>query len=139
KNVEYDLHTDTSGYWGVAAPADPLPTVQLGASPAALGFGNTVIGLSRPETVPITNSGTAAASGVTMAISGPNANAFALSENDCSSGVLAPQSTCSVTIAFTPATIGNHTASLIVMGGAMDITVALTGVGTAAPTVVLSP
>ncbi len=135
----YALTTLTGTGNGVA------PAASLAPSPGA--FGNQPDGVtSAPITFTYTNTGigpiTVAAGTTGVALSGGNANQFAISANSCSGATLPPTTgnTCTVSVTFTPATAGNKTATLTVTdvgGGAAAQSVSLTGTGVS-PTPTLS-
>jgi uncharacterized repeat protein (TIGR03803 family) len=113
------------------------PAVTL--SPISLKFGNqTVNTTSPPQTVTLTNSGTA-----TLTISGITASAsFAISTNTCGS-TLNAGSACSVSVTFTPTATGPVTGNLTfsdnAAGSPQSVSLSGTGVASGAPGVKLSP
>ncbi|MDR3676854.1 MAG: choice-of-anchor D domain-containing protein, partial [Acidobacteriota bacterium] len=114
------------------------PAVALSGS--SLGFGNQLVSAaSAAQTVTVTNSGTMNLTISTASISGTNAGDFAKSTDTCSGATLAPNTTCAVSVAFTPAATGSRSASLNFTDNALDSpqAVALAGTGTA-PVVSLS-
>jgi hypothetical protein len=116
------------------------PAVSL--SPSSLSFGSQAVGsTSAPQSVTLTNSGTAALSISSIAISGTNAGDFTESDN-CppSSSTLAAGASCTVNVTFSPGAAGSRAASVRVSDNASDSpqSVALSGTGTA-PSASLSP
>jgi uncharacterized protein (TIGR03437 family) len=104
------------------------PAVAL--SPAALTFGDTVyLATSTPQTVTLTNSGTAPLNITSVAVTSTNANDFTLATN-CGNSVAAATS-CTFTIIFTPHWKGTRTASLTIADNANGSphSVSLTGTG----------
>ncbi len=117
-------------------PAAPAPVVTLSAS--SLTFSEMVNTSSTPQSITVTNGGSAnlifGSSGV--ALSGANAAEFAIGENTCSHATIAPQATCSVSVTFTPNKTATATAGLTFSDNAPDSTqkVTLAGTGLATPT-----
>lgn len=108
-------------------------------SPKSINFVSRVVGsTSLPVTVTVTNKGNSLAI-QTISISGPNTGDFA-ETNNCGSPLGAGAS-CSISITFAPSAGGSRTASLAVYDGdpTSPQVVSLTGTGTTAPAVTLSP
>jgi hypothetical protein len=100
----------------------------LEISPGSFDFGGvTVSAASPPQTFTVTNVGSTAAS-VSLSLTGPQAMDFFLAAGTCA-GMLAPATSCTVQVRFSPAATGARTASLVVSGGAA--TAALSGLGVA--------
>ena len=110
---------------GTASVASPSPT--------ALTFtSQLVISASGPQTVQITNTGTASLNINTVSLTGPDAATFAQT-NTCSMPV-ATSSSCSVSITFAPSTAGNKSAALIIDSDAStNPSIALSGVAVLPP------
>jgi hypothetical protein len=104
-------------------------------SPGALNFGqqqeNTT---SAAETVTLKNSGDTALTGISAAISGAG---FALT-NSCG-GTLAGHSACSMTVTFTPGSVGTLTGTVTVTDELRSQTVLLSGVGYPPPVESVTP
>jgi pimeloyl-ACP methyl ester carboxylesterase len=85
---------------------------------------------SPAQQITLTNSGSAALSISTVAISGTNASDFAQT-NNCGAS-LAPSASCSLSVTFTSSTTGSQIASLVLTDNSNDSpqTVSLAGVGT---------
>ena len=102
---------------GVASSAGTTTSV---ISPNFLNFGIQAPGISSsPQMLQLTNSGTASltiASGG-IALSGPNAADFSISNNTCGS-LLAPATSCAISLIFTPTGSGNRSASLMITDNA---------------------
>jgi methionine-rich copper-binding protein CopC len=109
-------------------------------SPASLTFSSQNVGTtSAAQTVALTNSGGAALSISSIAVTGTNSGDFAQS-NNCGSS-LAASSSCTINITFTPTTTGSRSATLTVTDNASGSpqTASLSGTGSVAssgPTVV---
>jgi hypothetical protein len=83
----------------------------LGASPPLLGFAQQAIGTtSPPQTVTLTNTGTATLNISNITVTGANAGDFAQT-NTCSSS-LAVNASCQVSVTFTPSAAGIRTAAV---------------------------
>jgi hypothetical protein len=105
----------------------------ISISPSALGFGTVVTGsTSPPQTVTVTNAGTAAAPVGSVATSGDFHQT-----NNCGSSIAAGAS-CTVSVTFAPTATGTRTGNLAVTASGITNTVPLSGTGVA-PGPVLSP
>jgi trimeric autotransporter adhesin len=117
---------------GTASPSGLISVNQIALSFATQAFGST----SAAQTVTVSNSGSAALTLSSLAISGANASDFALTSgaNACTATTtLLPAATCAVYAVFAPTvTSGGRTASLIVNGGAAG-TATISLSGSAAP------
>ncbi len=116
------------------------PVVSL--SPTSLTFASQTIGTtSTSQQITLSNTGNAVLAIDSIAITGTNAGEFNLT-NGCSAS-LAADSSCGITVTFTPTAAGNATGSVTVTDNAAGSpqTVSLTGVGaaTGAPVVSLTP
>jgi outer membrane protein assembly factor BamB len=108
---------------------DPAPVASL--SPGSLDFGNQVVGsTSGAHTVTLTNSGTAPLLISSISLSGANPGSFALTAGG-GAGTLAPGAARSISLTFTPPTVGPHSATLLINSNAAGSphAVSLTGVG----------
>ncbi len=123
---------------GTAIPPATKPEAQL--SSASLDLGSVAIGTqSGPSTLTLTNAGDATLTFTQpIAITGANAADFTQTSN-CAIGVAAGSS-CTISVKFSPASVGAETALLSVYDNASGSpqTVALTGVGAGAPQAQLS-
>jgi|GEM_PF-1192490 len=99
----------------------------LQINPTSLNFGNVVVGANGSLSLTLANTGTAAISGIKLAIAGD----YAVT-SPCSFTTLSAGASCSVTVAFTPAVIGSRAGTLTITSS--DATspdaVALSGSGT---------
>lgn len=102
------------------APTD-IPLTGTGLSPAfdvdpaTVDFGSRevdAIGASAPETVTVTNDGSASLAIDTLLLEGADPADFVLSSDTCTDADLAPSVTCTVDVAFDPATPGAKSATL---------------------------
>ena len=108
-------------------------------SPTSLAFGNQSLGVtSAAQTLTLGNTGTAALSITSLALTGTNASDFAQT-NTCGSPVAAG-SNCTISVTFKPAASGSRTASVSITDNASGSpqSVSLSGTGTAV-VVSLSP
>jgi hypothetical protein len=118
-----------------AAAAAPILTL----SPASIAFPATVTAsTSAAQVVTVSNTGTAAATISSIALSGTNSTSF-VEIGTCGTS-LAAGSSCSIVVAFKPASAAALSGTLTVTDNAAGSpqSVALTGTGTAAPTLTLS-
>jgi hypothetical protein len=135
------FQTKRSGsYDGFVTKFAPSPNV--GLSPA-LNFGNQNDGTtSAPLTITVTNTGNSTLTVSSVAITGPNASDF-LQTNTCTTGSVAPQSTCAINVTFTPSISGTENATVTVTDNAPNSpeSTTLTGVGEggSGPAVTLVP
>ncbi|MHB8600371.1 MAG: N,N-dimethylformamidase beta subunit family domain-containing protein, partial [Ktedonobacteraceae bacterium] len=117
------------------------PTPEVSLNPTSLDFGTVQVGTpSSPQTVTVTNSGSASLTISNIAISGSNASDFAQT-NTCTSAI-APGANCTISVTFTPGASGSRSGTLTLTDNAPDSpqTVALTGAGgTATPDISFNP
>ena len=120
----------------LAAGATPVVSV----SPYVLTFGNEGIGVtSSPQTVSLSNTGSASLTITSMAFAGANAGEFTQS-NNCGASVAAGAS-CSIKISFTPSASGAVTAwmEIIDNAGSSPQVLTLSGTGVSATTMSVLP
>ena len=101
-------------------------------SPTSLTFNPQNIDVaSAPQTVTVTNSGTANLIFSPATIGGTNASDFAKSADTCSGATVTPTKTCTVSVTFTPSATGSLSASLNFTDNAANSpqTVSLSGKG----------
>lgn len=112
-------------------PTAPAPDVTLSAS--SLTFNQIFNTTSTPQSITITNSGSAnlnfGPSGV--ALSGTNASEFTVSANSCSNATIAPNATCSASITFTPKQAATSAAILTFFDNAAESAQMVSLMGTA--------
>jgi Abnormal spindle-like microcephaly-assoc'd, ASPM-SPD-2-Hydin len=115
------------------------PILGFGPGVTSLPFGSQRIGTTMPHPVVITNDGTASltVSGATLA--GKDATELGIAANGCLGLALAPGSTCTIDVEFSPATVGAKSAELRVVDDAAGSPhiLPITGTGTS-PVPVLS-
>ncbi len=111
----------------------------IGLTPVMLSFPDTPVGtVSAAQTIAITNTTTAAVTIKSITVSGANVASF-IEENNCGAS-LAKGAGCTVVVALKPGKAGKLSASLSVSDSASSSpqTAALSGTGSAAPSVKLS-
>jgi hypothetical protein len=94
-----------------------------------LAFGNVATGTTSPaQTLTLHNTGSAALTGITVAVTAP----FSRAGGTCSAA-LPPVSTCTITVVFSPTALGaaNGTAPVTASIGVVNSPVTLTGTGAA--------
>ena len=114
--------------------AATLETASIG--PSFLGFADQTINTSSAAiTVTLANAGTSALTDISPSITGPGASAFAISSTDCGTSVAAASS-CSISITFTPNSVADFNATLVVTDDADNSphVVPLSGAGITAST-----
>lgn len=107
----------------------PAPKVTL--STPTLSFAALTAGTTSSQSVLLTNSGTADLDLSSVALSGPGANIFQLS-NGCG-GVLAAGSSCSLGVTFSPLVPGSYSAQLVFTDNASDSPQSISLRGSATP------
>jgi hypothetical protein len=115
------------------SPAQPAITLD----PAALTFSDQAVATaSSPQTITVTNSGSAPLTITGIAVTGD------FTETDtCTAAPVAASESCTVQISFLPTATGSRTGLLTVSGNVPggQATAALSGSGTPAATVILNP
>jgi len=126
--------TDNSGGQTGASQVVALNGTAIGIAAAVLSpatgmlFGNQLVGTtSTPLTATLSNAGTASLSIGSVAVSGVGSPYFT-STNSCGSS-LAPQSSCTISVTFTPGVTGVVSASLVVTDGVGIQKIGLGGTG----------
>lgn len=106
-------------------------------SPNSINFGNQTVGTSSgPQTVTLSNTGSATLPISGLTFTGSNSKDFSQS-NTCGSYVL-PNSSCTISITFTPSAEGARKADLQIAEGSSNQYITLSGTGLA-PLVTVSP
>jgi uncharacterized repeat protein (TIGR03803 family) len=117
---------------GVAFEVSVGPLAAISFSPISLAFGSQTTGISSaPEGLNLTNTGTSTLTITSIGITGANSNEFSQT-NNCPSS-LSTNSSCAISVAFTPTALGNAIASLTVSdnaaGSPQNVPLTGTGVG----------
>ena len=132
-----------TGTLAVVTSATTLPLIasltgiatqaSLQVTPGALAFGSISVGATANLTVTLLNTGSAIVTGIATTITGANASDFAVTV-PCSSVSLAPNQGCSITVSFTPTSVGARSATLLVTSSdpLSPASIPLTGTGVAA-------
>ncbi len=127
----------------ISGAAPPAPAVSL--NPSSLSFGNQQVNTtSTPQTVTLTNSGTAALIISSIGLAGTNPGDFAQT-NTCpvSPATLAASASCTISVTFTPTATNSRSASLTITdnasGSPQSVALSGTGTGVPVPAVSLSP
>ncbi len=114
-------------------------------APTSLGFGSQIIATSSaPESVTLTNKGSAALSVTGIAVTGTNAADFAIASGGtcpAGGGTVAIGASCTVAVRFAPHSVGTSSASLSFSDNATGSPqqVSLSGTGAPTPDLVASP
>jgi Beta-propeller repeat len=129
---------------GTGVPAAPLAVPSV----VTIGFGSENVGAtSAPQSIRLTNPGSAPLSLASIALSGANVSDFAVVSSapgttcPLAGGSLAVSTSCSVAVEFTPQATGAETASVVFADNAApgSQSVALSGTATAVPPLQASP
>ncbi len=149
-HAELDF-TDNSGNVANSTQVVPLTGTGTGSAPVAnvapmsLGFGSQIIATSSaPESVTLTNKGSAALSVTGIAVTGTNAADFAIAAGGTCAvggGTVAIGTNCTVAVQFAPHSVGPSSASLSFTddGAGSPQQVSLSGTGAPTPDLVASP
>ncbi|MFL5926696.1 MAG: choice-of-anchor D domain-containing protein [Gaiellaceae bacterium] len=115
------------------------PVLSFGLGVTSLPFGSQRIGTTMPHPVVITNDGTASLTFTGATLAGPNVSELAVGANGCLGLALSPGGTCTISVEFSPTTVGQKTAELRVADDAAGSphTLPISGTGTV-PVAVLS-
>jgi len=125
-------------------------TPDITVSPLSLSFGSIAVGATSPsQPVTITNSGTANLLVKTITRRGTAPGSFLTSADGCSNTTLTPTQSCTVSVAFKPASGGLKSAELSILSNDPDVAqnplkVPLSGTGTtggggSAPDITVTP
>lgn len=122
------------GHMGVTALDTVEALVLAGAtvSPSSLAFGDQEAGTpSAPRTVTVLSDGTQPLGVTGVTVAGADPGDFNVDADDCSARTLAPGSSCTVAVSFTPGGAGARSASLVVTATSAEgsHSVALSGTG----------
>ncbi len=109
-----------SGAGGVAA---------ISVSPSSLNFGYVGVDPSDPQTVTVSNPGSADLSISTLTISGAAAGDYTISADSCSGATVAPGGSCTFDVTLEATVAGTRAATITVASAAGNRTVSLTGIG----------
>ena len=125
------------GIWQIPLwSADSSPTT-VTANPNSLTFASQVYGTtSNPQTVTLTNTGTAA-----LKVTEVQENASFSESDTCQGATIAAGSSCALQVTFTPLATGSLSGAMTIFANVSggQIAIALSGTGTAAGAVSLTP
>ena len=93
-----------------------IPVAAL--SPVPLSFGNQSMPGSSTAVATLTNSGNASLSNISASISGTNAGDFSISSDGCTGVILPANSSCLITVSFSPKAPGSRVATLSIADSA---------------------
>lgn len=125
------------GIWEIPLLTAGVANTAVTASPAALDFADQQVQtVSAPLTVTLTVTGSVNLNVTSATVTGD----FSVGSNTCT-GAVANGGTCTVDVSFAPTATGARTGSLTIFGNLPDgeISVPLSGTGTTAASVVLTP
>jgi hypothetical protein len=125
--------TDTAGTQTVGLSGAGVTAPGFSPSVPTIPFGNQQKTVkSTAQSVMVMNNGSAGLAVSAAGVSGANAGDFAISANSCSGATVAVNTTCSVSVTFTPSTTGAETASLQFTDNSPSSpqSIGLTGTGT---------
>lgn len=101
-------------------------TYTMTAAPASVAFGNVTVGQSATQTIKLTNTGTGTIDVTGIALTG--AGVFDMTPQ-ASIGTIAPGTSQSFTVTFSPTLAGAEAGSISITSNATPITIPLTGTG----------
>jgi trimeric autotransporter adhesin len=123
--------TQTSTLTGTGIASAPAAAPQAALTAASENFNSVTAGSSSAAQIfTLTNAGNAALSITSVALTGANASSFQLGADTCSA-TLAAGASCTIAVAFAPASAGTFTAALSVTDAVGTQTSSLTGTGAA--------
>ncbi|MEW6419944.1 MAG: choice-of-anchor D domain-containing protein [Nitrospirota bacterium] len=118
-----------------------IPNISV--TPTSYNFGNVNLGSSSsPITFAVSNTGSANLVIGTISITGTDASQFSKQNDTCSGQTLAPSSSCTINVVFSPASKGSKNASLLIPSNDPDtptLNVPLSGIGVGIPNISVIP
>jgi hypothetical protein len=119
----------------------PVPGVgALTIDPDVIDFGTTLVGAPLPpRSATVTNTGAAAVTISSSTIGGPGQSRFAIAIDGCTGAVLAPGTSCSVSLGAIVDVSGAHTATLTVAAGPLSAVTTLRVSASFDPVLTVSP
>jgi hypothetical protein len=117
---------------GSVHEAPPTPGIKI--APGALNFGSALVGRARiPGHLQVTSVGTAALQVTRIALDGVNAEDFRVVDETCSRSPVRQDTSCTISIEFSPRGVGPRSGSLVITDNAPGgpRRVAMAGEGTA--------
>ena len=137
--VEFTDNIATHAYYVWPVRGGQVVGTDITTDATEVAYSSVIVNTGSTRLLTITNSGTTRLQVDGMAISGSDAAQFVLNTATGNCGVtpiLAPNGSCTVSITFTPATLGAKTATLRIVSGAVRtpvVDINLTGTGVATP------
>jgi sugar lactone lactonase YvrE len=129
-----DAGTQTSTLTGTGVAAAPPAAPQASLTAASANFNSVTTGSnSAAQTFTLANTGNAALSITSVALTGANASSFQLGADTCGT-TLAAGASCTIAVTFDPASTGSFNANLSVTDALGTQTSALSGTGVASST-----
>jgi hypothetical protein len=121
-----------------SAHAGDAPKIAFDKS--AYEFGTVDTGASAAQTLTLKNSGGSATGALTIALSGPGAARYSISDDTCTLEGIGPRKSCSLTATYTPSAAGASDMATLTAKSkkATAATAALSGNSSAAPTADIS-
>ena len=123
---------------GDATPA-PVPAVTISPNPANFPTITQGTTSGNPISITVTNSGGATLHISTVTVAGNNSSEFSNSMAACSTAVIAPNGSCSVSVTFAPLTVGPHSETISLADDAPGPPQMIQVNGNAIPAVVVGP
>ena len=114
------------------APEPVEPTPGISVSPTSLDFGTVPTDETGTQSVTVSSTGDDDLQVNNLNVGGPEAGAFSVSNNGCS-GPISPGNACDIEITFSPGSVGDKDAQLIIASNAGGQTVSLAGIGETPP------
>jgi len=118
-----------------------IPNISV--TPTSYNFGNINLGSSSsPQIFTVSNIGSANLVIGTISITGTNASQFSKQNDICSGQTLAPSSSCTINVVFSPTSTGSKSASLSILSNDPDtptLNVPLSGTGVGIPNISVTP
>ena len=137
-NYPLALAADGTVYAGTGNGLASVIGPEIALSPPTLDFGTVGVGFSTTQQGLIENTGDAELEIASVSISGPDASAFVI-ESGSGSGTLAPGATRTVTVAFSPSSAGDKSATLTATSTTGSASSSLIGTGVDAPSATTNP
>jgi YD repeat-containing protein len=122
--------------WGVSIvnlQASTANTPDISVTPGSYDFGNVNISNTSTQTFTVSNTGTANLMLETITING--SSDFSLNATNCSNKTIGPSSSCTVQVTFSPASVGDKSATMSIPSNDLDknpLNISLTGTGVTA-------
>ena len=124
---------------GFATGTGELIAVAL-PQPSVLGFGTRAVGNTSPsQSVNIKNIGNIGLAVGGISVSGAGSADFDIVADSCSGSTVSPNTTCSVSLTFTPGAEGDRLASLDIASNGAPVSATLTGGGLVTDNIVPAP